>query len=93
MSTKTEYTCDRCKKVVDKDQLSSVNIGITQGPGVRYFGQYTNHVIKGQDWCSPCLSECGLVEQKKDHPEEKLVTPLTLEEMFREIVREEIKNQ
>lgn len=81
----TTYKCDRCgAESVDKNTLHKVKAG---------YGDYTSDVNGRQaEWCKKCCVETGLAHQNLA-PEVKPLDPLpTLEDMIREIVREEIQN-
>jgi hypothetical protein len=92
MSQTTTYTCDRCRaQKVDEPQFLTV-VTVRVGAGWSRDG-YTNAVIPAQMWCNECIVQMGLL-----HPgtlsmdsSKAPATPPTLEEVIREIVREEIQ--
>jgi hypothetical protein len=88
---KTTYTCDACKKGIvregaKRDQLWYVTVYYREGasPQIAY-STGTREV----HWCRACMERAGLtpvVELKENPPE----VVKTLEDVVREIVREEI---
>lgn len=90
---KTILTCDRCKKEVDA--LNDVGAGLRQ---INYSFASSASVISGQyraDWCRDCCIEVGFIRPNTCGKEEvKVVDPLpTLEDLIREIIREEIDSK
>lgn len=92
MAQTTTYTCDRCKaqQIDDSQFLTSVMVRV--GANWSRDG-YTNSVIPAQMWCKECIVGRGLL-----HPgaismdvSKAPATPPTLEEVIREIMREEIQ--
>jgi hypothetical protein len=90
---KTILTCDRCKKEVDK--LYEVGAGARS----EYSGQYHPGGREYRvyqllaEWCLKCCIEMHIVQPVKGSDAKPLATPPTLEDMIREIVREEISER
>ena len=88
---KTILTCDRCKEVVDN--LHDVGAGLR----VQRYGSYTspgNLMEVTQltaEWCTSCCIEMHIVKPGKESDAIPSVTPPTLEDMIREIIREEVR--
>lgn len=88
---KTTYTCDACKKEIvregaRRDQLWYVTIFYREGSEPHVSNYNGTRVVH---WCRACMEQAGLtpiVELKENPPE----TVKTLEDVVREIVREEI---
>ncbi len=89
----TTYKCDRCgAESTDRYELDiqSVVVGIMNYDYGSNDYRVFDRLNRGKDMCRKCREEFGLAptERKKDEPEK---TYPTLEEMFREIMREEIQ--
>lgn len=91
----TTYKCDRCgrENTVDyhttERELDLETISVGTG---KY--HYDKSHRGGQEWCKKCRIEVGIDSPEKAMPEAVPLDPLpTLEDMIREIVREEIQNQ
>jgi hypothetical protein len=87
MSIVTTYTCDRCgHSQNDSDQMWNVVVSITHNvhsePGY-YDGRH--RVL----WCRGCTEHFGLVPARRPAGTPEPILP-TLEDMIREIVREEM---
>ena len=85
---KTILTCDRCRKEVD--HLENV------GAGRRDHSYVTNIERVWQvpaEWCIPCCIEVGFAKEDPEIPAKPIVPFPTLEEIIREMVREEIQNK
>ena len=87
----TTYKCDRCgAESVGGDTIKLLSIYLGEG-------QYMSDAVRrgGQkEWCLKCRIETGIHKPEMALPEIKPVDPVpTLEEMIREVVREEIQNQ
>lgn len=96
MSSITTYKCDRCGGTsTDREELklSQIGIGVKRDVGSFYYspGSYmlqdTQH--REAEWCEKCLLEVGVMSPR---PKEEASTPSfpTLEDLLREIIREEI---
>jgi len=101
MSKITTYTCDRCGKTSTRnDFLEAIAI-------VRDANHNSDRIvqvypascvlIKGGAWCQECLKELRLLrpgeERRLTATEEEVPAPVSLEDIIREIVREEIEDQ
>jgi len=85
----TTFKCDRCGAESTGDDtigLEKVVVGS---------GRFYDYSQRGEsEWCKKCRIETGVEKPDKNTPEIAPIDPLpTLEEMIREIVREEIQNQ
>lgn len=80
------YTCDRCKSsdTVNKIDLIPIKILLSDH----------NSAVKQADWCRRCLASYGLAKASEDikNPIVKIEPPPTIEDIIREIVREEIQS-
>ena len=86
--TETKYICDRCKsEQLTGEQFWTVRVQVNTihsaasaydtGPSVQ--------------WCRACVENMGILPKHKDGG---MVSPLpTIEEMIREIVREEVSHE
>ncbi len=82
-------TCDRCKK--DVDRL------IIVGAGERSYcpnsfdsgGEYRVYQLAAE-WCLDCCIEMGFANPVKSSPAVPITPPSTLEDIIREIIREEV---
>jgi hypothetical protein len=86
MSKETTYTCDRCKK------SSTVYIDLNLETVSIVFRRWTSYSpLHTAEWCLACRNEVGIIAlpQKEGDP---VVIPATLEELVREIIKEEIDN-
>ena len=84
----TIRTCDRCKKEVEeKDQLWNIAINYQCYPKPA-----ESYLPPKVQWCRPCMEEMGLLGEKfQSTVHNPIPSPApTLEELVREIVREEI---
>lgn len=86
MSVQTTYTCDRCgAKQETHSQFWIVSVRVT--PFNRDPSQFDTG--PSAHWCRSCCEVFGILPHTK---ERMVITPApTLEDMVREIVREEIK--
>jgi len=91
----TIYTCDRCKaesadnKILD---LAIISIGVKDAS----YGSYSSITLRDcanreVEWCIKCRTETGIEREREETPK-PLPKPPTIEEMLREIVREELQN-
>ncbi len=89
MSSTTIWKCDRCNKTRNSDEHSNPLLGVKIVTGSN---RNAPDFMKA-DWCEACRIETGIFRTPKvvqDNPD--LPEPLGLEEMIREIVREEIND-
>lgn len=88
----TILTCDRCKKVVEKNEdLNTLRLVFTNSRHYSYSsGQYleTKSNVPEVDWCNVCLGETGFATIT-NHSATAAIT--TIEDMIREMVREEAR--
>ncbi len=83
----TTYTCDKCgKSVVYPEQLWYVRVQYCCDHDFYGTGGSSTKTLH---WCRPCLETTGIIpcSQKAPIPDEK---KLSLEDLIREIVREEM---
>jgi hypothetical protein len=86
---KTILTCDRCKKEVDT--LCEVAAGMKQNNYSSYGGRGINiNSPYFAEWCAPCCAEVGFHKYQPPKTVEEIQPKL--EEIIREIIREEIEN-
>ena len=81
----TTVTCDRCKKeITDLNQIWPISVRINNGIST----------LKDQEWCRHCVLEMSLI--KPYTPEDTKIIPIepkpTIEDIIREIIREEIES-
>ena len=88
---KTILTCDRCKKEVE----TLVEVGA--GRRVKSYGDDSRERMEVcqflAEWCLECCIEMGITKPWKESPAQPIQPPSTLEDMIREIIREEIENK
>lgn len=89
MSIVTTYTCDRCaKSQTTDDQMWNVKVS------------YQHIRMSDQDgpkalWCRACMEKVGILGPYRAEtklPDESKPQPLTLEDLVREIARDEVTN-
>lgn len=88
MSHTTTWMCDRCK--MNSNDVSDLNLEEV----AICFGTYhaTSYApLHRAEWCRACRNEVGIIALSKK-PADPAITPSTLEELVREIIREEIDN-
>jgi hypothetical protein len=86
MAKETKYRCDRCgaEKLDDRDFLVPIAI-------IRDYQQHRSSfqpVVKQAEWCHACMVTMQVIGQKKDEAGPP-VPEVTIEDLIREIVREE----
>lgn len=86
-------TCDRCKKTAtsensgeDKLKLHEVGVGIYQPQS---YSQY-RFIGKAKEWCEACCIEVGILAPNS--PNSEVPVPPTIEDVLRNMVREEIQD-
>ena len=88
---KTILTCDRCKKEVE----TLVEVGA--GRRVKSYGDDSRERMEVcqflAEWCLECCIEMGITKPGKESLTLPFQPPPTLEDMVREIIREEIENK
>ncbi len=89
---KTILTCDRCKKEVEKL--------IEVGAGQRFYSSSISGLAGGWkvyqlqvEWCIDCCVEMHICQPTKESTSKPVGPPPTIEDMIREIVREEMENK
>ena len=91
MASTTTYTCDRCgSESVDVSHLKCVSVRVVNSPSHRE-PVWKDDSNRYAEWCYACLAETG-VWKRRDPETGKNVEPeeeTTLEELIRQIVREE----
>lgn len=94
----TAFTCDRCGKTVEGSKhLHAVGVVVAAetpadhlaGNRLGYNRSDTQVVLKGE-WCEDCLTETALRGRWVDGVKVEPEAPLTIEDVIRELVREEI---
>lgn len=90
----TIYKCDRCgDERPTHDQIWSIGISlVSKDSEYRYASTYegTKPKYLAQDWCRKCVEIYGLLHQHDAKPEEIKQPKATLEDLVRELAREEI---
>lgn len=85
MAVEIKYVCDKCGHTqATDDQMWSIGIAIVWARGTLS----DSNLNKKQLWCRACIEKLGLLPPKP--PAVKPDPAPTLEDMIREIVREEI---
>ena len=88
---KTILTCDRCKK--EASELHAVGAGLR----IQRYGSYTSagnsmEVMQlTAEWCLDCCVEMHITRPGATSAAIPLEKPPTLEDMIREIIREEVR--
>lgn len=89
----TTYTCDKCKhSQSDKEkpmQLWEIGIGISPMEKNRY--AYSRELSHKKLWCRDCVVKAGILPPNKDEKEKASEPPITLEDIIREIIQEELE--
>ncbi len=91
MAQTTTYTCDRCGKwEVDKSDFL-VPVAVRVGSSWAKDG-WTNAIIPTQMWCKECIAAMGILHPGTMGMNAPLLSVApTLEEVIREIVRDEVE--
>ena len=91
MTIVTTYTCDKCghsqEDAKSPRQMWSLEVAVKRMENKTYSAPFVNK--GGITWCRECVIATGVVEPAKD--EETPTSPLTLEDLIREIIQEEIE--
>jgi len=90
----TIQTCDRCKRDLEKgESLIAVGVVYCFGPSISPYSGSTIHSSDSEaQWCRTCMIKMGLLHHDAHGNQVKTPEPLpTLEDLIREIVREEIQ--
>ena len=84
-------TCDKCNEVVPaKEQLWNIGIVKACHPSTLH-NRYADDLLRAQ-WCRPCMVKAGLLGTNDEIKAlEQPPTAPTLEDIIREIVREEME--
>jgi hypothetical protein len=90
--------CDRCKTEAEsKEEKAKLRLGtVALGFDLSYggFGSggnvYAAHQTWSRQWCQECRKELGILENQIKKPEPDASPPPTLEEMVREMVKDEM---
>ena len=79
------YTCDRCKASDQCNKIDLIPVKIV------LFSH--DSTVKQAEWCRKCLASYDLVGIREDitNPVVKIVPPPTLEDIVKEIIREELE--
>ena len=100
MSKVTTYKCDKCRKEsINPDELKLIVVGVgikSTAYGSSYhekaFSLY-DPLRREMEVCDSCLEKLGFVHKKEGEDKKETQQPYpTLEDMIREIIREEIQN-
>jgi len=97
MSQVTTYKCDKCKEesINSEDlKLTTIGVGVKSTAYGSSYREKEFHLYdplrREMEICPDCLSNLGFVRREKIDPEKVEVQYPTLEDMIREIIREEI---
>ena len=87
----TTYKCDKCGAEDTTNNIDLDRVGVFVGNYERDFSCFhrETEIKLTQEWCRDCRIRCGLIPVPKEAKIE--VTPLTLEDMIREMMHEEIQ--
>lgn len=85
----TIYKCDKCGNEDTTNELKIDTVGVFVGQYQISYSRANTSINLQKEWCLRCRIEAGLTVQKA--PPIIEVKPITLEEMLREIIREEIQ--
>lgn len=90
-----EYTstCDRCKNTETVEVSTTPKLKLHEvGVGWQQHTCYSNYTFIGlkQEWCQDCCIAVGLCAP--ENPNSIIHPPPTIEDMLREIIREEVQN-
>lgn len=87
----TTYKCDKCGAEDTTNEIDLERVGVFVGSYIRDFSCYVQNseIQLTQEWCEDCRIRCGLIPATKEAKIE--ATPLTLEDMVREMIRAEIQ--
>ena len=91
MSHRDIYKCDRCGAEQDSyEQMWRVSVFCSHLPvdPNRYTDQYAGR--NAGDWCRKCVDEVDLLGVKLIRKDAKPDSAITLEDMIREIIRNEV---
>jgi hypothetical protein len=89
--------CDRCKTQAETpEEKETLGLGqIVIGFEIQYSGAYNSRKVWAanqqwsRDWCRECRAEVGILENENKRPIVSETAP-SLEDMIRDIVREEL---
>lgn len=91
MSQRVVYKCDRCNNEGDI-KVTTIAVGIRS---TNYSYNYNNDFVlnsrKEMDLCNKCLVDVGLLIGQKNEPKPDTESKVTLEDLVRLIVNEELE--
>ena len=82
----TTYTCDRCKNTADTNAMGLDRVSVV-------WGRYNNSAhmpSPAAEWCRSCRIETGLEREWPDSAAKSPPEPLTIEDILREFIQEEV---
>ena len=87
----TTYKCDKCGAEDTTNEIDIERVGVFVGNYERDFSCFHREpeIQLTQEWCKDCRYKYGLIPVPKEAKIE--VTPLTLEDMIREMISKEIQ--
>jgi hypothetical protein len=86
----TIYKCDKCGVEDTTNEIKLDRVGIFVGNYERRYSWGNGIKVEvTKEWCEKCRIAAGLIAKPKSLTVE--VTPITLEDMLREMMREEIQ--
>lgn len=91
------HTCDRCgKSAATKEEQEVLNLGtLCLGFATNMFYSqprvHSAHHVWTREWCQACRTELGCLEPKVREAAQNGTPVTSLEDLVREIVREEVQ--
>ena len=87
----TTYKCDRCGAEDTSNEIRLERVGVFVGFHQVYksYGKGLEQPLE-KDWCKACRLEVGFRIYSELEPTTE--TPITLEDLIRELIREEVRN-
>lgn len=89
MATKVIQTCDRCKRSGTTAEIALRGIFLRVGTNLHDYGGAQQCHNFSSEWCDNCVRQFGIWPPSEKSPP-PIDPPPTLEDLIRQIVREEI---
>lgn len=90
MSSKTVYTCDKCIKTSEKNDLWQVNIN-TFPVELEQRSSFVRDALHTTQWCRKCMEKAHLLPARLI-PQKNLPKPPTFEELLQDIIETAVDN-
>lgn len=86
----TIYKCDRCGAEDTSNEIKIERVGAFVGSYQTYksYGKNNREQVLEKEWCQTCRTDVGF--QLHYDPKPQTESPITLEDLIRELIREEI---